>query len=164
MSAHEPDAHGSKRNRPAEPADLDIRPLPDKHTLVPLDRRFTAQEMQRIRMGLIPRQMEDKWFIYWCDGRLFRHRSWTGLCIYVVRFSCEQGACVMTEAKVNRDPAQYKATDDARDAALISYLIDVLLLRRPAAYPADASSGEQAALAQWSLIGRAMLGDQADEE
>ena len=84
MSARNPN-----ENRPAESSDRGTRPMPDKHTLISLDRRFTAQQMQRIRTGLLPRQMEDKWFIYWSDGRLCFHRSWTGSCIYVARFSRE---------------------------------------------------------------------------
>jgi len=34
-------------------------------------------------MGLVPEEIEDKWFIYWEDDTLFFHRSWTGNCIYV---------------------------------------------------------------------------------
>ena len=37
--------------------------------------------MDQIRAGHIPEMMEDKWFIYWQDDRLFFHRSWTGYCI-----------------------------------------------------------------------------------
>ena len=36
--------------------------------------------------------MEDKWFIYWKEGMLFFQRSWTGFCIYVVRFAADGDA------------------------------------------------------------------------
>ena len=115
--------------------------------------------MRQIRLGLIPEAMEDKWFVYWRDDTLFFHRSWTGICIYVARFVADGDGHRMIEAEVNRDPQQYKETRDQRDAEIISYLIDVLLLRRDAAFPSDEPSPETRALMQWSLIGRAMLGN-----
>ncbi|MFQ5430684.1 MAG: hypothetical protein ACE5E1_10275, partial [Phycisphaerae bacterium] len=120
------------------------------------------QETKRIRKGLIPKQMEDKWFIYWKDDVLFFHRSWTGFCIYAVRFSVEGDGCRMIEATVNRDPEQYKATSDERDAEMISYLVDVLLLRREAVFPSDEPSAEKQALILWGQVGRAMLGQHPD--
>ena len=34
---------------------------------------------------------EDKWFIYWENDTLFFHRSWTGVCVYIVRFTSPAG-------------------------------------------------------------------------
>jgi hypothetical protein len=83
-----------------------------------------------MRRGVIPEQMEDKWFIYWKDGELYFHRSWTGRCIYVVKFESEQAGCRMIEALANRDHEQYQETSEERDKAMISFLIDVVLLHR----------------------------------
>ena len=44
------------------------------------------------------------------------------------------------------------------DARLISYLIDVLLLGRHAEFPHAGSSAGESAIANWSLVGRAMTG------
>ena len=85
--------------------------------------------MDSIRQGLIPAEMEDKWFVYWADAVLYFHRSWTGCCIYVVRFVADGEGWRMTEAQVNRDPEQYCETDDAADVRMVSFLIDRLLLR-----------------------------------
>jgi hypothetical protein len=75
--------------------------------------------------------MEDKWFVYWKDDCLYFHRSWTGFCIYIVRFVCDDIGGKAAVATVNRDPDQYGGTDDEYDRRMIAYLIDVLLLRRP---------------------------------
>ncbi len=40
-----------------------------------LDRVFSPQDMDRIRRGVVPEAMEDKWFIYWKEGMLFFQRS-----------------------------------------------------------------------------------------
>ena len=114
--------------------------------------------MQQIRAGLIPEEMEDKWFIYWQDDTLFFHRSWTGFCIYVVHFVKDGDCYRMRKAELNRNPKQYEETSDAKDVSLISYLIDVLLLHKEAEFPSDLSDSAGAAVAEWSQVGRAMLG------
>jgi len=148
----------------AEKSDWSTRELPSKRTTIPLDRSFSAGETKRMRAGLVPEEMEDKWFIYWHNNALFFHRSWTGSCIYVVRFAEEDDGYRMVEADVNRDPEQYGETSDERDASLISYLIDVLLLSRDAAFPSDESSLDNNILLQWSGVGRAMLSQHPDNE
>jgi hypothetical protein len=144
----------------AKPGDWKVEPLPTNRVTVRLDRWFSAEEMTSIRRGLVPAAMEDKWFIYWKDDALFLHRSWTGFSIYVIRFVAEGGGWRMIEADVNRDPAQYSLSDDERDVDMISYLLDVLLLRR-AVDPLGARSDESL-LATWSQVGRAMLGQHPD--
>lgn len=132
--------------------------LPAQATSIVLQRSFAPHEMRRIQAGVVPEQMEDKWFIYWHENRLFLHRSWTGFCVYVVHFVHDGGLCRMVRADVNRDPGQHGETSAARDAAMISYLIDILLLRRDAAFPCDAQDSLEPAMAEWSQVGRAMLG------
>lgn len=138
--------------------------MPAQRVTIPLDRTFSAQEMARIRSGLIPQQMEDKWFIYWQEETLFFHRSWTGYCIYVVHFAAAGDEYRMVEAEVNRDPAQYRETNDERDAAMVTYLIDVLLLRHASVFPSDEPSPEKRAIMNWSQVGRAMLDQHPDDD
>jgi len=147
----------------AEPTDWKTEKLPSKNTTIRLERTFSRDEMELIRRGLIPQQMEDKWFIYWKDGDLFFHRSWTGYCVFIVHFVEEGEGFRMAAAEANREPEQYKETDDAKDGETISYLIDLLLLGKEPEFPADEASPEKKALMNWSLVGRAMLGKDADE-
>src|SRR5262249_44725766 len=104
------------------------------------------------------------WFIYWENNALFFHRSWTGFCIYIVRFSIQADCYCMVEADVNRDPEQYRETSDERDAKMISYLIDLLLLQQEPDFPTDEVSSEKQELLQWSQVGRAMLGQHPSQE
>lgn len=87
-----------------------------------LERALTAEELRLIRQGLLPLEMEDKWFIY-CEGDiLFIHRSWTGHCIYRVALS--QGGAL--KVAVNRDPAQYRETDIECDKIQLNILLNRL--------------------------------------
>ena len=144
--------------RTAVPSAWKTSDLPARRAFVTLDRVFSREEIDHIRQGVIPEVMEDKWFIYWKDDALFFHRSWTGFCIYVVRFAADGDTRRMIRADVNRDRRQYGETDDDRDARLISYLIDVLLLGRHAEFPHAGSDPGESAIANWSLVGRAMMG------
>jgi len=148
----------------AKQSDWQTKELPSKRVTISLDRSFSPSQIQRMRLGLVPEQMEDKWFIYWEKDTLFFHRSWTGVCVYIVRFT-SQGDCYhMVAADVNRDPEQYREESDERDAKMISYLIDVLLLQQEAAFPTGESSPEKQALMAWSQVGRAMLGQHPNKE
>ena len=148
----------------AKPTDWKTKALPSKRATIALNRTFSLREMKRIRRGLVPEQMEDKWFIYWEDDVLSFYRSWTGNCIYVVRFAAEGDRYRMVEADVNRDPEQYSETSDERDAKMISYLVDVLLLHQESRFPSDDPSSEKQAIMNWSQVGRAMLGQHPNNE
>ena len=138
--------------------------MPEKRTTIPLNRRFSSEEIKRIRKGLIPQQQEDKWFIYWDNDRLFFHRSWTGFCVYIVQFESTGDIWRMVGAEVNRDPTQYSETSDEIDTELVSYLIDVLLLHRAAEFPTNEFSADKRAIMNWSQVGRAMLGEHPDDD
>lgn len=115
--------------------------------------------MERLHAGVIPQQMEDKWFIFWEDDALHFHRSWTGICLYILRFQQDGDLWSSIECTVNRDPEQYGGTDDQHDLLMLSYLIDTLLLGRYAPFPSTQPNAELAALDEWHIVGRAMLED-----
>lgn len=148
----------------AKPTDWKTEPLPSQRATILLDQTFSQKETNRIRRGLVPEEMADKWFIYWQDDALFFHRSWTGFCIYIVRFAKDGDGRKMVDACVNRDPEQYAETSDEQDAKMISYLIDVLLLHRDSTFPSNETSSEKNVLMNWSQVGRAMLRQHPDDE
>ncbi len=142
----------------AQPSDWRTSPLPDQRSTIRLDRVFSRGEIARIRRGVIPDDMADKWFVYWQDDVLHFFRSWTGFCIYVASFTpCREGYRLHT-VEVNGDREQYGADDDADEAAKLHYLIDVLLLRKDVAYP-----GSDGAMGGWGMVGRALLGQHPDD-
>lgn len=91
-----------------------------------LERALTADDLSQLRQGLLPQEMEDKWFIYCEEDTLYIHRSWTGHCVYQVALS-QSGALDVT---VNRDPAQYRETDMECDRLQLNILLNQLTGRR----------------------------------
>ena len=137
--------------------------MPSSKQQLTLPRAYSPQEYALLSQGLVPKQMEDKWFVFLEDVRLYLCRSWTGYCIYEVAFIEQDGQHVIAEAWVNREPGQYNSTDDEYDVALLRYLMDHLLLGYRVSFPQRSDLGQdQNVLHQWSLIGRGREGVGSD--
>jgi len=65
--------------------------------------------------------MEDKWFWYFENDTLYAHRSWTGYCIYSIRFNHSTDTHRVT---VNRDRKQYSCKSKSDDLKQINRLLD----------------------------------------
>jgi hypothetical protein len=89
-----------------------------------VDRTYSKSEFEKIIVGTIPEEMEDKWFVFYEEPWLSLHRSWTGFCVFKVRFEKFDDKVQITEVWVNRNPEQYKETDDSRDENLLAILLD----------------------------------------
>ena len=94
--------------------------MPEKNEIFTLNRTFDEKQLEVLRRGNIPKEMEDKWFWYMEEDRLYAHRSWTGYCIYIIEFSVDNNHKVT----VNRDPEQYKCTSIDEDAQNLNTLLD----------------------------------------
>jgi protein-S-isoprenylcysteine O-methyltransferase Ste14 len=89
---------------------------------------FTDAELEKIVQGHVPGAMEDKWFVYFEDGWLRIHRSWTGAFIYALRFEKTTTGARVVESWVNRDPEQYPVLNTEYDRRHVRYMINRLLL------------------------------------
>jgi hypothetical protein len=117
---------------------------------------FNDAETESLVLGLVPKEMEDKWFIYLEHGWLLFHRSWTGACIYGVHLERSTGGARVVDSWVSRDPTQYKGDDVEYDRKLLRFLIDAFLLRQPAVFPLPAGiESAPPGVYQHSVVGRA---------
>lgn len=138
-----------------------IKPMPEARATVPYARTFGKDEHVRMRRGLVPEQMEDKWFIFFEAPWLFLHRSWTGLCIYAVKLRAEGDGAVVEEAWANRAPDEYRETDAAHDAKMLAFLVDRLLLGLPAPFPIrQGVAPEKASLLVHHVVGYGRSNDE----
>ncbi|MGL4608612.1 MAG: hypothetical protein ACRCYY_02840 [Trueperaceae bacterium] len=110
-------------------------PMPDKKETLNFSNEYSLQEFGIICQGLIPEQMEDKWFIFYEEPCLYFHRSWTGYCIYQLEFKENDGMFGVIKAWVNRDPEQYKETDLVYDQELLYFLVERMLLQKNIQFP-----------------------------
>lgn len=120
---------------PASPTSWKTLPLPEQREPLGFEAAYTTAEAESMALGLVPQQMEDKWFIYAKGDQLYFHRSWTGSCIFWLRFEGTPEGYRVVESWVNRDPGQYGETDTAYDRAMLAFLIDALLLGKRVSFP-----------------------------
>jgi ADP-ribose pyrophosphatase YjhB (NUDIX family) len=102
--------------------------MPRQRREIALDLRFDEFAMARIRKGLLPRAMEEKWFAWFEKSCLHLHRSWTGYCIYEVNFVREGDHWRAISATVNSHPKQRIPNDHDEDRRWIAGIIAGQLL------------------------------------
>lgn len=95
------------------------------------DRLYSQEEFEKIAAGVIPKQMEDKWFIFYEEPWLYFHRSWTGFCIFEVRFELVTEGVKLAEIHINCSDTQCWGIDDERDIAFITSILDLKAGRVP---------------------------------
>jgi len=110
-------------------------PMPARHSIFRLGQEYNSFDSWMIARGFIPSCMEDKWFIYMDDDRLFFRRSWTGNLIYEVEAIWRDDRIFLGNVCVNRETEQYQETDDDYDCQLLNFLISEILLGEYASFP-----------------------------
>ena len=147
--------------KPATRADWKTEPMPDARASISYGRVFDAAEHTRLTRGIVPEEMEDKWFVFYDAPWLWFHRSWTGFGIYAVKLRVTDAGSTVEEAWVNRAPEQYRETDDAYDAELLSFLVERLLLGRDVRFPIRSSvEPGKAPLLVHHVVGHARSNDE----
>lgn len=89
---------------------------------------FTDRQFSKLTKGIIPQQMEDKWFIFYENEWLYFHRSWSGFGIYKAHLIKEQDGYLVKEFWAERNQERYKNEDDNTDIKNFSHLIALGLL------------------------------------
>jgi len=96
---------------------------------------YSEAEYTKMSEGFQPYDMDQKWFIYMENDTLWFHRSWTGQCIYEVKFSKVGDKHIIKEAWVDR----LKNLDyiKIRDywSKIVLFLIDAILLGKKSVMP-----------------------------
>lgn len=100
-----------------------LQPLPEQHVKIELDIGFTHEQSNLIRLGFVPKVMEDKWFSYFKNNVLYLFRSWTGFCIDEIYFESTPTGLHALYAKVNRDSREYSQQNEQLDADRIKNML-----------------------------------------
>ena len=106
--------------------DWKIKPLSNVHLNFVFKYFLSNEDVEVLKLGYKPVDMEDKWFSYYEDGRLYCCRSWSGQCMFVVTLNAGSD-----EQYVTAYSYIDKRTEDLESFAmrtlmkLIPYLIEV---------------------------------------
>ena len=78
-------------------SDWHSRPIGAERWTLEFERAYTGEEFERLQRGVLPEEMEDKWFVFYEEPWLYLHRSWTGICCFQVRFEESAGGARIVE-------------------------------------------------------------------
>ena len=90
-------------------------------------RTFSPDEAGRLRRGMWPQHMEDKWVIFLGESSLDMWRSWTGHCIFSLPATFSPKGVLVGPLWVNNDATQYRRQNDAEDVRIVDLLINKAL-------------------------------------
>lgn len=127
-------AEGEGEERRAKRDDWNTKPMPEQCTVIEINTRYSSEAMNSIRKGVVPEEMEDKWFMYYEDDedQLYMHRSWTGFCVFIVKFQVEEnGSGTAVSFTANRNSDQYKSTNDEGDTSTMTDVLRWILYAHP---------------------------------
>jgi len=147
----------SWKNTPIDtPKRIDISKIvPD------LDLSFSEEQLLKIKNGLIPQEMEDKWFIYYENDWLFFHRSWTGYGIYRAKIVKKKNNSnnrdyAIKDFYVERNKKYYNHENEEYELDVLLQLIVWGLLKLDVRnyFFNKYGSGVQGSIKMWSEFGR----------
>ena len=127
-----------------------------KPQIIEVKLSLTESQYAKIRFGLQPLNMEDKWAAYFDDGRIHFHRSWSGAKIYEAKIEKLDSQYVIKDVQVERDAEIYSCTDDNEDIKSFLYLLLRGLLGLNFLLPID-KSNEDDVLRAWSDFGNLII-------
>jgi len=127
-----------------------------KPKAIKIELHLTETQFARIRFGRLPEEMEDKWFVYFDNNKLYFHRSWTGFKIFEAIINKSESGYIISEFIVERDGDRYTNIDDGEDIRSLYFLIGRGLLGLNVDLPIS-SNNEKDVLCGWSNFGRMML-------
>lgn len=104
------------------------QPMPAARIALPFSNHYSASDYARIARGYVPQGSDDPWFVYLSGDCLSFHRSVSGYCIYQVQFAPTATGVQAVAAWANRDRAQFRRDDIARDVGDLERLIEHYLL------------------------------------
>lgn len=103
-------------------ADWKTEDMPEEAEHFNMEMKLTADGLENLKEGHLPKEMEDKWFMYCENDKFYIHRSWTGFCIYII--SPVPGSDIL-EVTVNRNKEQYTETNAEKDKIIVTMLLNL---------------------------------------
>ena len=100
------------------------KPFPTAVVVVSYERVLPLEAEAKLIHGLLPREMEDKWYVRLLDGYLDFFRSWTGHHIYRVPVTIGDAGLNLNDLHVNNDTDQWNPSAIPDHTTIVNSLID----------------------------------------
>jgi hypothetical protein len=130
-----------------------LKKMPKENARLNYNRVFSDQEYEKLKLGLKAKSMDEKWNAYFFEDSFLMSRSWTRACIYDFGLNKTEDGYAVVNARVSRNPKEYKATDSEYDVLLLDFLISNLILGESKPFPSSSGSDVPKGLEQHSVSG-----------
>ena len=100
------------------------KPFPSAFVVVSFARELSPETEPKLVHGLLPREMEDKWYVRLLDGHLDFFRSWTGRHIYRIPVMTSDAGLNLGDILVNNDTEQWNPSSISDHTKIVNSLID----------------------------------------
>jgi len=105
--------------------------MPGDRIEVDLDKQFTKDEFEKIKLGFRSHDMDQRWNILYEDNLLYIHRSWTGHCIFIGTVKGNQDCTGhLSHLTINGDGTQYQRVDTNEDVNTMLMIVGSHLIER----------------------------------
>ena len=102
-----------------------LESMPKESILTECSIKYSKEEFEQIKRGIVPEEMEEKWFIYFEDDKLYFHRSWSGSIIFIATFTDFE---IISIEKNNSDDVNQSAIGDCIE--FVSKIISGVILSK----------------------------------
>ena len=138
----------------------------DNPQKINIELAFSLEQFNKIKNGLIPEEMEDKWFIFYENNWLYFHRSWTGYGIYKAEIIEKNSSYYINEFFVERNKEKYRCENENEDIENFTFLIAWGLLNIDVReiYFNKNKNNEANAIRSWSNFGNLFISKNDIEE
>jgi hypothetical protein len=138
----------------------------DNPEKINIELTFSQEQFDKIKNGLIPQEMEDKWFIFYEKNWLFFHRSWTGHGIYKTEIKEKNGSYFINEFFVEKNKEKYSCNSEDEDIDNFTSLIALGLLNIDVSqiYFNKNKKNEVNVIKSWSNFGNLFISKKDIEE
>lgn len=115
--------------RPAVETDFETSRMPTNTIQVSASMSLNAEQMRRVRFGLVPKEMDDRWFVFFEDPHLFISRSWQHKMFYCADFEeSEDGGGELRKIVINADVGSTTKQGANHARKLVRFIIMDLLV------------------------------------
>ncbi len=102
-----------------------MKPIKLPSEILPLkyQAQYSDADAEKIRVGLEPTDMEDKWRIFADGDWIYFQRSWSGYLIFALKLESTPTGVRVVDSWVNANQDEYRTQGREQDIAMLDKLI-----------------------------------------
>ena len=105
-----------------------MKPLPDNRIDLKYKREFSPVDSKKLLLGFEPRDMDDKWIIFYKQNWVYFARSWTQNYIFGLELEeVSDGAQRVVASWVNGNNEEYRRSGKEKDFELLNGILEHVL-------------------------------------